>query len=160
MILTEDMIPPVYTATVITVHDGDTIDMNVNLGMGASQNARIRLEGIDAPEIMNTKLTSEVNKQGQIAKLIVKQWLYDYGPTFYLSASHKGIYGRWLGEVWRQIGEKSLNDYLIEKYYTNDGWYWYAQESLINDWFGSPEFHIWGKRSFIGFESPLINNRL
>ena len=40
-----------YKATVKRVVDGDTIDMDVDLGFGVSKLVRIRLADIDAPEV-------------------------------------------------------------------------------------------------------------
>lgn len=40
-----------YTATVLKVVDGDTIDLRVDLGFHVSTTIRTRILGIDAPEV-------------------------------------------------------------------------------------------------------------
>jgi len=166
-VLTEEMLENVYQATILNLIDGDTLDLNVNLGMGFFVNARIRLLGVDAPEIFGVKKTSEEYSRGMVAKQFVAQWLYDFGPVYYLQATHKGIHGRWLGEFWRQVDESSLNDYLIDNYYSNGNWSWYSQEVLIEDWFernpvtapGGQQlqaWHNWGRDIFRGFGGKVI----
>ena len=39
-----------YTATVVRVVDGDTVDVDISLGFGVSCRQLLRLVGIDAPE--------------------------------------------------------------------------------------------------------------
>jgi micrococcal nuclease len=41
----------VYDAVVLNVVDGDTIDVDVDLGFHVHQNMRLRLSGIDTPEL-------------------------------------------------------------------------------------------------------------
>ena len=166
-ILTEEMATLVYQAEMRNVIDGDTIDMHVNLGMGFTFNARIRLVGIDCPEMYGVKKTSDEWGKGHVARMEVAQWFYDEGPVFWVQAEHKGIHGRWLGEIWKEIGQASLNDYLISIGYGNDGWKWHSQEPLIADWFernpvtapGGQElvaWYNWGRPVFLGPESVMI----
>jgi len=166
-ILTEEMATTVYQAQLINVIDGDTVDMHVNLGLGFTFNGRIRLIGIDCPEIYGVPKQSEERAKGEIAKLQTKEWFYNEGPTFWLQAEHKGIHGRWLGEIWKEIGQGSLNDYLITLGYSNNAWKWYSQEPLIENWFDRnpivspkgdtiPAWHNWGRPVFIGPSSVMI----
>ena len=166
-VLTEEMLGSVWQCTKINLIDGDTIDFNVNLGLGFFTNARVRLIDVDAPEIFGVKKTSEEYSRGMVAKQLVAQWFYGYGPTFYLQAEHKGIHGRWLGEVWRAVDEQSLNDYLISNYYSNGAWSWYSQEPLIEDWFARnpvtapggqhlQAWYNWGRDIFRGFGGKVI----
>lgn len=52
-----------YAATIERVLDGDTLDLLIDLGFSTFVRARVRLEGLDAPEI-----TTAAGKQ-------VKEWL-------------------------------------------------------------------------------------
>lgn len=125
----------VYRCRLINVIDGDTIDLYVNLGLGFFVNARIRLQGIDAPEIYHiSKNTSEYH-QGIVAKYTVARWLHGYEKDLYLRAEERGLYGRWLGEVWRKVGEESLNDYLITRYYKSQYKDWKHQRPLLKNYF-------------------------
>lgn len=167
-ILTPEMAGAIYQATLIKVLDGDTVDLHVNLGLGFEVNARIRLVDVGCPEIFGVKSTSEEFGKGLVAKSHAAKWFYESGPNYYLQAEHKGIHGRWLGQIWKAIGENSLNDLLIDLGYGNDGWKWYSQEPLINEWFdrnpvtapGGQElvaWYNWGRPVFLGPESVLLN---
>ncbi len=166
-ILTPEMATLIYQAEILNVLDGDTLDMRVNLGMGCTQNARIRLEWIDCPEIFGVKKDSNEYSNGMIAKSRVGEWIEDAPTILYLRAEHKGIHGRWLGEIWKAIGGNSLNDFMIGHGYSNESWYWYSQEPLIEDWFdgeevttpdgkGLPIWYNWGRPVFIGSRSVML----
>jgi micrococcal nuclease len=123
-----------YKAKLKKIIDGDTVDLYVNLGIGFFCNARIRLLGIDAPEIYKVKKESEEFKQGQIAKLEVKKWFLHNGIVYQLGVVGRDLYGRWLGEIWRDDCSKSLNDYLREKFYKSSYWTWEHQRPLKEEW--------------------------
>lgn len=167
-VLTEEMAGAIYQATLIKVLDGDTVDLHVNLGLGFQVDARIRLLDVGCPEIFAVKHTSEEYGRGFVAKSHTAKFFYDNDPPYYLQAEHKGIHGRWLGQIWSGIGENSLNDLLIDLGYGNGGWAWFSQEPLINDWFnrnpvtapGGQEleaWYNWGRPVFIGCDSVLLS---
>ena len=144
MILTEEMLTPIYEAQMINVIDGDTIDMYVNLGMGQFTNVRVRLADIDAPEMFGVKKSDPEYTKGLQARTEVVLWFETPQTIYYLNAQHKGIYGRWLGEIWRGIGEKSLNDLLKDKFYGSEYWEWHSQEPLIEEWYQEDDWHRYG----------------
>lgn len=167
-VLTPEMAGAIYQASLLNVIDGDTVDMNVNLGLGFFVNARIRFLGVDAPEIYGVKKTSEEYGKGFVAKQLVAQWFYESSAPYYLQAEHKGIHGRWLGQIWAEIGESSLNDYMIAGGYSNGDWTWFSQEPLIEDWFDRNPvvapggqnlvaWYNWGRPIFIGPASVMMN---
>ena len=167
-VLTEEMAAGMPRAVLINVLDGDTVDLDVNLGLGFHVDARIRLLGVDCPEIFAVKHTSEEYGKGFVAKSHTAEFFYNPVQPFYLLAEHKGIHGRWLGEIWSAIGETSLNDQQIARGYTTDGWLWAAQQPLINSWFDRNPvvapggqnlvaWYNWGRPVFLGFESVLLH---
>lgn len=121
----------IYRAELIKIIDGDTIDFKINFGLGFFCNARIRLKGIDAPEIYHIKKTESEFIKGKIATLQVKEWFKNSGSIYWINAEHRDLYGRWLGEVWKGLDEDSLNDYLVKKYYKSEYKDWYHQEPLL-----------------------------
>jgi len=133
-ILLEENLLMVYEARLINVIDGDTVDMVVNLGMGVEHKARIRLVSIDAPEIYGVKKDNPEYARGLQARMQVVIWFENGSGVYYVSCNHKGIYGRWLGEIWREVGEISLNDWLIENYYKSQYWEKHSQEVLLKKW--------------------------
>jgi len=130
MILEKKHIKQVYKSELINVIDGDTIDVKIEFGLGFFCNARIRLKGIDAPEIKKVKKESSEYKNGTVAKYKVKKWFAENGTCIYVSAESRGLYGRWLGEIWADVGENSLNDYMIKECYKTSYKEWKHQEPL------------------------------
>jgi micrococcal nuclease len=102
-----------YLATVERVVDGDTLDLDIDLGFKSHKRVRCRLLGVDTPETYGVKKISEEFRKGMAAKSFVVDWLLDHGErddTRNPSAArivvrtHKGgatgKYGRWLVEVY------------------------------------------------------------
>ena len=91
-----------YKAKIIRVVDGDTVDVDIDLGFGVwLNNQRIRLYGIDTPEC---RTRDKVEKYfGLMSKALVKDFLKE-GSIQHLSTSlsksRKGKFGRILGQFW------------------------------------------------------------
>ena len=106
-----------YKVTIVRVVDGDTIDVDIDLGFGMTySNQRIRLSGIDTPEC---RTRDDVEKQfGFLAKRFVESLVGEPGSTCTLQshAFEKGKFGRILGEfiIKDELGMSiSVNDSLI-----------------------------------------------
>jgi len=112
-----------YKAFCYNVVDGDTVDLNIDLGFNTFLKGRVRLGGIDTPETRTTEL---MHKE---AGLKVKQYVTDLilNKEVYLVSTEYGKYGRILGEIYldKELKE-SLNDILINlhmaKQYDNSHW--------------------------------------
>ncbi len=107
-------IPFTYKAEVTRVVDGDTIDVELDLGFSILMRARVRLLGIDTPESRTRDL--EEKKRGLAAKDRVK-CLLEECDHIELKSHGVGKYGRCLGEISLPIdGELcSLNQLLISE---------------------------------------------
>tara|TARA_R110002167_G_scaffold54289_1_gene154651 strand:+ start:110 stop:490 length:381 start_codon:yes stop_codon:yes gene_type:complete len=94
------------------VVDGDTIDVDVDLGFGTWRcSERIRLYGVDTPECRTRD--AEEKAAGLLAKKFVEQMLH-VGGNYKLSTKEKGKFGRYLGTIF--ITQKtSVNDSLIKE---------------------------------------------
>jgi micrococcal nuclease len=118
-----------YNAGVLKVVDGDTLDLEVDLGFRTFQRVRVRLYGIDTPETYGVKKESEEYIAGIAAKGFVERWLAnliastngtEWQPAPVTIRSHDGKpigagkYGRWLVEVYPRDGGDSLNEELVE----------------------------------------------
>ena len=86
-----------YKATLDRVIDGDTIDVNIDLGFDISVNKRVRFAGINTPESRTRDL--EEKERGLAAKARV-QSILDENDTFTLESKEIGKYGRVLGEIY------------------------------------------------------------
>lgn len=106
-----------YPVKIIKVIDGDTVDVDIDLGFGIwLRNERVRLYGIDTPE---SRTRDKIEKRyGLHAKNYLKSSL---GKTSTLRTKKdgKGKFGRILGEFIIYDAEKdayrSVNQIMIEK---------------------------------------------
>mgnify|MGYP003135868998 CR=1 FL=1 len=89
-----------YRVKIIKVVDGDTVDVDIDLGFGVWLNKqRIRLYGIDAPESRTRDLDEK--RYGLKAKEWLKERLSD-GAILKTRLDKKGKYGRILGELMKK----------------------------------------------------------
>jgi len=104
-----------YKAKLDRVIDGDTIDVNMDLGFDISVHKRIRLAGIDTPESRTRDL--EEKKRGLASKARLIE-LLDKGDLV-VESQEVGKYGRVLGVLHVYPENLSLpiniNDTLVEE---------------------------------------------
>ena len=131
-----------YRCTVVKIIDGDTVDVDIDLGFGVwLKKERIRLYGIDTPESRTRDL--EEKKYGLAAKEFLTGMLDDEGGV--VLKTHKdaeGKFGRILGELWRttDYADKSINDYMIEKRHAVP-YYGQSKEEIQEQHIKNREFH-------------------
>ncbi len=101
-----------YKAELRRVVDGDTIDVDIDLGFNHwIRGERIRLLGVDCPE---SRTSNKVEKRfGLLAKAFVQKFLE--GKQIILKTSEKGKYGRYLGDF--KVGTKWLTKELLKNYH-------------------------------------------
>tara|TARA_R110000772_G_scaffold148811_4_gene259453 strand:- start:8770 stop:9177 length:408 start_codon:yes stop_codon:yes gene_type:complete len=107
-----------YKCKLVRVIDGDTIDIDIDLGFGVwLRKQRIRMYGIDTPESRTRDL--EEKKYGLAAKKFLKGMLSDTELLIKTKKDGKGKFGRILGEMWRttNYADQSINDYMIDKHH-------------------------------------------
>jgi micrococcal nuclease len=108
-----------YQCTVIKIIDGDTIDVDIDLGFNVKlYKQRVRLYGIDTPESRTRDL--EVKKRGLLSKEFLKTQA-PIGSKITLKSLERGKFGRILGTIWKDmpdlINTDSLNDVMIKNHY-------------------------------------------
>lgn len=101
-----------YWGSLIKVIDGDTADLEINLGFGIQITERLRFAGVDTPEINNTPASSTEHMRGQTEKIFVKSWFNDAPDPCLVEVLGKGYFGRWVAIIRPAPGEPSLNDAL------------------------------------------------
>ncbi len=107
-----------YKAMVERVVDGDTIDVIIDLGFKITTNQRIRLAGINTPEIYSVKKDSEEYKKGVLASQFVEQRIAANNNQIIIETDkHTGKYGRYLGTIFLADSQQTLNDELVKKGY-------------------------------------------
>ena len=104
-----------YRCKLLRVVDGDTIDVNLDLGFNVWHKARVRMLGIDTPESRTRNL--EEKALGLASKARLKELLK--GKIVEIECSkEKGKFGRVLGIVWAtdKAGDRiNCNNQLIEE---------------------------------------------
>ena len=102
-----------YKAIVTRVIDGDTIDVDIQLGFYVIlSKQRVRLYGIDTPESRTR------DKEEKIRGLLSKDYLKDncyVGSTIKLKSKEKGKFGRILGVIYKDGDSISMNQRMIEE---------------------------------------------
>ena len=91
-----------YRCKLTRVVDGDTIDVNLDLGFNVWHKARVRMLGIDTPESRTRNL--EEKALGLASKARLKELLK--GKIVEIECSKEnGKFGRVLGIVWATVKE-------------------------------------------------------
>ena len=106
-----------HVKKVTNVVDGDTIDVEIDLGFDISFSSRVRLAGIDTPESRTTNKAEKV--LGLEAKEYVKSKIKDAKDivikTEKMDSSEK--YGRILGWLFLDGSKVSVNEQMIAEGY-------------------------------------------
>jgi len=114
---------------VTNVVDGDTIDVDIDLGFSVSFSQRLRLAGIDTPESRTIDKAEKV--LGLESKEYLKSKLKDAKDIIVKTEKpdSKEKYGRILGWIYVDGSTKSINDQMIE-----DGYAWgYLGDTKVKD---------------------------
>ena len=100
-----------YNVKVTRVVDGDTVDVDIDLGFGMIyKKQRVRLHGIDTPESRTRDLVEK--KYGKAAKAHLKGLL---AGKVRMVCHDKGKFGRILGELFMELNDEwsSVNQQMI-----------------------------------------------
>jgi micrococcal nuclease len=102
-------------ANVLKVVDGDTLDLEIDLGLRSFVKHRIRLIGIDTAEL---KSPDEVQRAKALAAMhFVSEWLdLNREKGLMIETFKSDVYGRWLGKIFPTRDERdSLNAALLHE---------------------------------------------
>lgn len=118
-----------YVKKVYKVVDGDTIDVDIDLGFDISFTSRVRLAGIDTPE---SRTTDKIEKAlGLESKAFLKSAI-DSAKTVVIKTEKMDSsekYGRILGWVYLDGSEISINEKMI-----SEGYAWgYLGDTKVKD---------------------------
>jgi|TARA_B000000557_G_scaffold38745_1_gene28054 micrococcal nuclease len=115
-----------YNVTVTKVVDGDTVDVDIDLGFGMTyKKQRVRLMGIDTPESRTRDLVEKLF--GKASKKHLKEIIQN-AEMLTLVSHDKGKFGRILGElyVYENVGHPqfevhySVNQKMIDDHHAVD----------------------------------------
>ena len=100
-----------YKAHVISVYDGDTITVDIDLGFDTwLKNQKIRMYGINAPEMKGVSHTRGVTSRDALRSRIQGQDI-----IIETIEDKKEKYGRWLGKI--EINNENINDWMVSNHY-------------------------------------------
>ena len=104
-----------YKAKLGRVVDGDTMDVVIDLGFYVELRERVRLAGLDTPEIYRVPKDSEEYKKGMEAKEYVEKRLKENENELIIETNKRGKWRRWLATIYLNDSSKTLNEELVEK---------------------------------------------
>ena len=103
-----------YKCKVTKVVDGDTVDVDIDLGFGVwLRDQRVRLYGIDTPESRTSDPFEKL--YGKAATEFLKKWLDGGDVTIKTHKDGRGKFGRILGELW--VFDTNVNKKMIEEHH-------------------------------------------
>lgn len=97
-----------YEAQVLSAYDGDTITALISLGFDTYTKQRIRLHGIDAPEVTGPEKTAGLISRDKVRELIA-------GKEVLIKTlkDKRGSFSRYLGIIY--INGVNLNQLLLDE---------------------------------------------
>lgn len=100
-----------YSAKIVDVHDGDTVTAIVDLGFKIQIEIKVRLYGINTPEITGASREEGLKSKQRVVSLIM-------GKNVILKTykDKQEKFGRWLADIYiNEKSTKSINQTLIEE---------------------------------------------
>jgi len=89
-----------YKAECVRVIDGDTLELKFDLGMNTFRVERVRLSGIDTPEIFGVKKESIEYARGMEAKQFVLDFVTGKELWVHTEKDKQGKYGRYVVDIY------------------------------------------------------------
>jgi len=89
-----------YKARVLRVVDGDTVDLDIDLGCSVHVHERCRLYGINAPETHGVKKDSDEYRKGMEATEFLRNMIEGKEILIRTHKDKRGKYGRYLVEIF------------------------------------------------------------
>jgi micrococcal nuclease len=97
-----------YKAKILDVYDGDTFTFEVDLGFSIKVTEKLRLYGINTPEMRGAEKKKGIEVRDYVRDLILDK-------DVEIKVYKRGKFGRYVADVW--IDEINLSEHLLEKGY-------------------------------------------
>jgi micrococcal nuclease len=98
-----------YNAFITNVVDGDTVDAEIDLGFNIKWSNRLRLNGIDTPELHSS--CQQIRKQAVMAKEYLASLVLNQNVTIQSFGQEK--FGRYLADIY--VNGEKVNQVMIDK---------------------------------------------
>jgi len=110
----------VYKATITDVYDGDTVTATIDLGFSVHTVQKLRLSGIDAPEMRGSE-----RPRGIVSRDALRQAILNKEVLVKTAKDERGKYGRYLAEIYLLHGGtyKSVNQWMVDQGYAEPASY-------------------------------------
>ena len=115
--------PYTYFANVKHVVDGDTVDVELDLGFGITKTERIRANGIDTHEIHTTASDTEEYQRGIDELHALREWCQksqdhpgDYPFILHSDEYTKGKYGRVIGDLYSIQNDEWWTEFIVQNF--------------------------------------------
>lgn len=96
-----------YRAGVVEAYDGDTITVDIDLGLHVwVRGEKLRLARINAPEVRGVE-----RENGLLSRDALRSWIVGEDIILRTIRDKKGKYGRYLGEVF--LDGENINDRMV-----------------------------------------------
>ena len=104
-----------YSAQVLRVVDGDTVDVLIDCGFSTFRKERVRLYGINAPESRTRDKEEKI--RGLAAKERLDELINNTEGDIIIKTEldKKGKFGRILGVIWDKCKKKNFNCMLVSE---------------------------------------------
>ena len=103
-----------YKAKVISVYDGDTCTVDIDLGLNTwVRGEKLRLQRINAPEMRGAEKV-----EGKKSRDYLREQILDKEITLQSIRDKKGKYGRYLAEIWIEDengNQININDLMVSE---------------------------------------------
>ncbi len=96
-----------YKAHIKAVYDGDTVTAVVDLGFLHYQEMKLRLYGIDTPE-----MRGEEREEGLVVRDILRGMILDKEVEIHTFKDKQGKYGRYLATI--HLDDLNVNQWLVD----------------------------------------------
>jgi len=96
-----------YKAHIKAVYDGDTVTAVVDLGFLHYQEMKLRLLGIDTPELRGPE-----KEQGIVVRDILREMILGKEVEIHTRKDKQGKYGRYLATII--LDEVNINEWLVD----------------------------------------------
>jgi len=102
-----------YKFKVTKVVDGDTVYGDADLGFGVSMAIKVRLYGINAPEMRGQEKEAGRRSKSFLKNVLSKSFKDNHQIYIETIKDKKGKYGRWLGIIHVQGIQMTINAWLV-----------------------------------------------
>ncbi len=100
-----------YSAEIVYIVDGDTVDAVIDLGFGVHITQRLRLSGINTPEVRGPEREAGLAAEEHL-KLLIDQ---NKPITILTEQDKRGKFGRYLATlIGRYPESKNINEQMIQ----------------------------------------------